>query len=169
MKAISGFELTDQTKNVSDPSQLKMTKQPFLTDFFFNYKFLCVKTVANTNKKIWWGHIDWKLKLKKNEPFLLISLWLFKLCDKMQLTFCVANITMPTSFHQCLGVKPCSEKKFCQNFPYKICFSAVWKLWLKVQLLSPSMELTLSQRGGLCTKKFQPEFVNKKSSTEHHS
>ena len=92
--------------------------------FFFNYKFLWVKTVANTNKKIWWGHIDWKLKLKKNELFLLISLWLFKLCDKMQLTFCVANITMPTSFHQCLGVKPCSEKKF----PYKICFSVMWKV-----------------------------------------
>ena len=100
----------------------------YFWQIFFNYKFLCVKIVANTNKKIWWGHIDWKLKLKKNELFLLISLWLFKLCDKMQLTFCVANITMPTSFHQCLGVKPCSETKFCQKFPCKIHFSVVWKV-----------------------------------------
>ena len=37
---------------------MKMIKQAFLIDFFFNYKFLCVKIVANTNKKIWWGHID---------------------------------------------------------------------------------------------------------------
>ena len=55
-------------------------------------------------------------------------LWLFKLCDKMWLTFCVASITMPTSFHQCLGVKPCFETKFCQKFPYKIYFSVVWKV-----------------------------------------
>ena len=34
---------------------------------------------------------------------------------------------------------------------------------------SPSMELTLSWRGGLSTKKFQPECVNEESSTEHHS
>ena len=39
------------------PSEMKMTKQAFLTDFF-NYKFLCVKIAANTNKKVWWGHID---------------------------------------------------------------------------------------------------------------
>ena len=38
-----------------NPSQMKMTKQGFLTDFFFSYKFLCVKIVANTNKRIWWG------------------------------------------------------------------------------------------------------------------
>ena len=101
---------------------MKMTKQAFLTDFF-NFKFLCVKIVANTNKKIWWGHIDWKLKLKKNElRWSGGSLWLFKLCDKMWLTFCVASITMPTSFHQSLGVKPCFETKFCQKFPYKLCF-----------------------------------------------
>ena len=37
-----------------------------------NYKFLCVKMVVNTNKKNWWRHIDWKLKLKKNELFSLI-------------------------------------------------------------------------------------------------
>ena len=41
---------------ITDLSQMKMTKQVFLTDFF-NYKFLCVNIVANT-KKIWWGHID---------------------------------------------------------------------------------------------------------------
>ena len=34
----------------------------------------------------------------------------------MCLSFCVANITMPTSFYQCLGVKPCFESKFCQKF-----------------------------------------------------
>ena len=32
---------------------MKMIKQAFLIDFFFNYKFLYVKIVANTNKKIW--------------------------------------------------------------------------------------------------------------------
>ena len=37
----------------------------YFWQIFFNYKFLCVKIVANTDKKIWWGHIDWKLKLKK--------------------------------------------------------------------------------------------------------
>ena len=31
-----------------------MTKQAFLTDFI-NYKFVCVKIAANTNKKTWWG------------------------------------------------------------------------------------------------------------------
>ena len=96
---------------------------------FFNYKFLCVKTVTNTNKKAWWRHIDWKLNVKKNE--LRSSggtLWLFKLCDKMWLTVCVANIAMPTSFHQCLGVKPCFEMKFCLKFRYKIYFSVVWKV-----------------------------------------
>ena len=36
---------------------MKMTKQAFLTDLF-NYNFLCVKIVANTNKEIWQGHID---------------------------------------------------------------------------------------------------------------
>ena len=54
-----------------DPSQMKMTKQVFLTDFF-NYKFLCVKIVANTTKEICQGHIDGKLKLKNSELFLLI-------------------------------------------------------------------------------------------------
>ena len=42
---------------------------------FFLITNFCVKIVANTNKKIWWGHIDWKLKLKKNELFLVI--WWF--------------------------------------------------------------------------------------------
>ena len=37
-----------------DSSQMKMTKQAFLTDFI-NYKFVCVKIAANTNKKTWWG------------------------------------------------------------------------------------------------------------------
>ena len=54
-----------------DPSQMKMTKQVFLTDFF-NYKFLCVKIVANTTKEICQGHIDGKLKLKNSKLFLLI-------------------------------------------------------------------------------------------------
>ena len=36
---------------------MKMTKHIF-DRFFFNYKFLCVKIVFNTNKKICWGHID---------------------------------------------------------------------------------------------------------------
>ena len=103
-------------------SQSNENDKTYFCQIFFNYKFLCVKIVTNTNKKIWWGHIDWKLKLKKNELFLLISLWLFKLCDKMQLTFCVANITMPTSFHQCLGVKPCFETNFCQKCPCKTYF-----------------------------------------------
>ena len=122
--------LLRQTKNLIGiliPVKWKWQNRHF-RQIFFNYKFLCVKIVANTNKKIWWGHIDWKLKLKKNELFLLISLWLFKLCDKMQLTFCVANITMPTSFHQCLGVKPCFETKFCLKFRYKIYFAVVWKV-----------------------------------------
>ena len=113
---------------------------------FFNYKFLCVKIVANTNKNIWWEHTDRKLKLKNNELcWSSGSLWLFKLCDKMWLTFCVASITVPTSFHESLGVKPCFETKFCQKFPYKTYFSVVWKvvaqgktfcnlLWLTVNL-----------------------------------
>ena len=49
-------------------------------------------------------------------------------CDKMWLTFCVANITKPTLFYQCLGVKPCFEMKFCEKFPYKIYFSVVRKV-----------------------------------------
>ena len=32
--------------------------------YFFKYKFLCVRVVDNTNKKIWWGQIDWQLKLE---------------------------------------------------------------------------------------------------------
>ena len=88
---------------------------------FFHYKFLYVKIVANTNKTNWWGHIDWKLKLKKNELFSLI--WWLSVALQT-----VANITMPTSFHQCLGVKPCFETKFCQKFPYKIYFSVMWKV-----------------------------------------
>ena len=83
--------------------------------FFFNYKLWLTLTLcgsSNTN-----------------------SLWLFKLCGKRWLTFCVANITMPTSFHQSLGVKPCFETKFCQTFPYKIHFFVCEKFWLKVQLL----------------------------------
>ena len=46
----------------------------------------------------------------------------------MQLTLCVANITVATSFHQFLGVKPCFEMKFCQKFPYEIYFSDVLKV-----------------------------------------
>ena len=49
---------TDEFQGVTDPSQMKMTKQRFVTDFFFNYKFPYVKIVANTNKTNWWGHID---------------------------------------------------------------------------------------------------------------
>ena len=41
----------------ANPSQMKMTKQAFLTDFFLITNF-CVKIVANTNQKIYWGHID---------------------------------------------------------------------------------------------------------------
>ena len=58
-----------------DPSQMKMTKQLFLTDFF-NYEFLCVKIVANTTKEIGQGHIDGKLNLKNSELFSLIW-WLY--------------------------------------------------------------------------------------------
>ena len=46
----------------------------------------------------------------------------------MQLTLFVANITVATSFHQFLGVKPCFEMKFCQKFPYEIYFSDVLKV-----------------------------------------
>ena len=98
---------------------------------FFTYKFLSSKILANTNKKIGLGHIDWKLKLKKEQNcfcWSVGSLWLFKLCNKMLLTFCLSNITMPTSFHRCLGVKPCFETTFCQKFPYKIYFSVVGKV-----------------------------------------
>ena len=56
---------------MKDPSQMKMTKQVFLTDFFLITNF-CVKIVANTNKKKWWGHIDRKIKFKNNELLLLI-------------------------------------------------------------------------------------------------
>ena len=42
---------------IADPSQMKMTKQAFLTDFSDD-KCPCVKIVANTNKEIWWWHID---------------------------------------------------------------------------------------------------------------
>ena len=108
-----------------DPSQMEMTKQ----QIFFNYKSV-LKLWLTLSKKIWWGHIDWKTKLKKNEMFSLIwcPLWLFKLCDKIRLAFCVANITTPTSFHQCLSVKPCFGTKFCQKFPCEIYFSVMWKL-----------------------------------------
>ena len=44
-------------ESATDPSQMKMTKQAFLTDFFLITNF-CVKIVANTNKKIWRGHIQ---------------------------------------------------------------------------------------------------------------
>ena len=44
-------------ESTTDPSQMKMTKQAFLTDFFLITNF-CVKIVANTNKKIWRGHIQ---------------------------------------------------------------------------------------------------------------
>ena len=68
---------------------MKMTKQAFLTGI--NYKFLCFKIVANTNQKNWgWEgvHIDWKLKLKKNElRWSGGSLCLFKLCDKYYTNF----------------------------------------------------------------------------------
>ena len=39
---------------------------------FFLITNFCVKIVANTNKKIWRGHIDWKLTFKKNKLFSLI-------------------------------------------------------------------------------------------------
>ena len=38
-----------------------------------------------------------------------------------------------------------------------------------LQDFPPAMELTLSRWGGLSTKKFQPECVNKKCSTERRS
>ena len=112
----------------SDPSQMKMTKQAFLIDFLIS-NFYVLK-LGNTNKKNWRGHIDWKSKLKKINCFHWPggSLWLFKLCEKMWLTFCMANIFMATSFHQCLSVKTCFETKFCQTFPYKIYLFIVWKV-----------------------------------------
>ena len=123
--------LSQQTKNLIGlliPVKWKWPKRHF-RQIFFNYKFLCVKIVANTNRKIWWGYIDWKLKLKKNELCCSGgSLWLFKQCEEMWLTFCVGNITKQTSFHQSLGVKVCFETKFCQKFPYKIIFSVVWNV-----------------------------------------
>ena len=36
----------------------------------------------------------------------------------------------------------------------------------KIRSYSPSIELTLSQWGGLSTKKFKPEYVNEDSSIE---
>ena len=116
--------------HIHDPSKMKMTKQAYLTDFFSVSNLCVLKLWLTLIKKIWWGHIDWKLELKRANCFRWSggSLWLFKMCDKMQLTFCVANITMPFSFHQCLGVKPCFETKLCQKFLYKIYFSVVWKV-----------------------------------------
>ena len=97
---------------------------------FFDEKYLCVKIVAKTDKKIWWGILIENLNWKRTNCFHWSggSLWLFKLCDKMQLSFCVASITIPTSFHQCLSVKPCFEMKFCRKFLDKIYFSVVWKV-----------------------------------------
>ena len=77
------------------------------------------------------------LKSDQNPRYMIPVKWkrqsryfwqIFKLCNKMPQNFCVANITMPTSFHQCLGVKPCFETKFCQKFSYKIYVSVLWKV-----------------------------------------
>ena len=50
------------------PAKWKWQNRHFW-QIFFNYKFLCAKIVANTNKKIWWRQ---KLELKKNKLFSLI-------------------------------------------------------------------------------------------------
>ena len=51
------------------------------------------------------------------------------------------------------------------------CYS--WRVWHMTRLMHgnqpPSMKLTLSRRGGLSIKKFQPKCVNEESSTERRS
>ena len=65
--------------------------------FFLITNFYLLKLWLTLIRKF--GRVYWlKIKIKK-ERWSGGSLWLFKLSDKMWLTFCVANITMPTSFH----------------------------------------------------------------------
>ena len=100
-------------------SQSKGNDKTGTFDRFFSVKnFYALKLWLTLIKKNW---SRWKIKIKKN-CFCWSggSLWLFKLSDTLQ--------TKPTSFHQCLGMKPCFETKFYQKFPYKIYFSVMWKV-----------------------------------------
>ena len=101
----------------------------FLTDIFLITNLYVLKLWQTLIKEF--GGSYWlKIKIKKERTVFidLVALCGSSNCDKVWLTFCVATITMPTSFHQCLSVKPCFETKFCQKFPYKIYFSVVWKV-----------------------------------------
>ena len=57
-------------------SQSNENDKTGILDIFFLIANFWVEFVANTNKNIWRGHIDEKLKLKKNKLFSLIW-WLF--------------------------------------------------------------------------------------------
>ena len=61
------------------------------------------------------------------------SLQLFKVCDKMWKTLCVAEKTIPISFPQCLSVRLVLNWKFVKSILVIYIFLFWGKLWLQVQ------------------------------------
>ena len=93
----------------------KWQNRNFWRIFFLVTNFYVLKLWPTLIKKF--GGAYWlKIKIKKMN------------CFRCYCFFCVANSNMSILFHQCLGVKPFFETKFCQKSPYKIYFYVVWKV-----------------------------------------